>query len=340
MRNFDPRIVLAGSVGSSRRTLQALLRHRMNVVGVLGLSPDVARNVSGYVRLDDLAKSKNIPYAEFRNINEPMVEKTVCLWKPDLFFVVGLSQLVKSTLLKIPRLGCVGFHPTWLPEGRGRAPVAWLILENRPGAATFFLMDEGADSGPILVQEPFYVTHEDYASDVIEKLENAIDRALDRWLPKLVAEGLKAVPQDERLASYFGRRAPEDGLIDWKLPASRIYELVRATSKPHPGAYTYAQNRKLVVWKARPERTLSFKGVPGRILHKDQKLGLLVQTGKDLLWLQEIEFEGEDTNPFLELRVGTRLGYNLEDEVFKLKRRLSKMEEIIQRIEDSPGKTE
>jgi len=334
VRNFNPRIVLAGSVGSSRRTLQGLLRHRMNVVGVLGLSPEAARNVSGYTRLDDLAKSNNIPYMEFRNINEPIVEKAIRSWNPDLFFVVGLSQLVEARLLKIPRWGCVGFHPTWLPEGRGRAPVAWLILENRPGAATFFLMDERADSGPILVQEPFYVSQEDYASDVIEKIESAIDRALDRWLPQLIAKGVKAVSQNERLASYFGRRAPEDGLIDWKWPASKIYALVRAVSKPYPGAYTYFKNKKLIVWRVKPENTLPFKGVPGRILHRDPKLGFLVQTGKGLLWLQEIEFADEDADPFQELRVGVKLGYNLEDEIFKLKHQLLKFEEKIKQLEN------
>src|SRR5262245_26222852 len=125
MRSSNPsrvRIALAGSVNSSRRILQALLKHHANVVGVLGLSPDASTNVSGYCRYDDLAHSRGIPYIDFRNINHHEVVEAARSWEPDLLFVVGLSQLVKPELLSVPRLGCVGFHPTWLPEGRGRAP--------------------------------------------------------------------------------------------------------------------------------------------------------------------------------------------------------------------------
>ena len=71
---------------------------------------------------------------------------------PDLLFVTGLSQIVKPPLLNLPRIGCIGFHPTWLPKGRGRAPLGWLVLDGVPGAATFFLdgrgLGFGADTGP------------------------------------------------------------------------------------------------------------------------------------------------------------------------------------------------
>ncbi len=332
-RNPGPRVVLAGSVSSSRRTLQGLLRHRVNVVGVLGLSLQAASNMSGYSRLDDLALGANIPYMDFDNINEPKVVATVRAWEPDLLFVVGLSQLVKEELLSIPTKGCVGFHPTWLPEGRGRAPLAWLILDGRPGAATFFVMDKGVDSGPILVQEPIYVSDRDYASDVVEKLELAIDAALDRWLPHLIAGEWVPVPQDDSLASYNGRRTPSDGLIDWRLPAERIHALIRATSHPHPGAYTYFKDRKLIIWRSNLEPRLPFKGVIGRIVHTDPNYGWLVQTGQGLIWLTDVVFaDASNLDPRSELRVGLRLGYAIEDEVYKLKRRLVELEELLSNL--------
>lgn len=324
---LGPRIVLAGSVGSSRRTLQGLLRHRANVVGVLGLSIQAARKVSGYTRLDDLAHSAGIPYYEFRNINNPDVVATVRSWQPDILFVIGLSQLVREELLSLPTRGCIGFHPTWLPESRGRAPVAWLVLDGRPGAATFFLMDKGVDSGPIFVQEPFYVSSHDYAADVVEKLEAAIDTALDCWLPRLIAGEWNPQPQDGFHASYNGRRAPADGLIDWRLPAVKIHALIRATSHPHPGAYTYVGNRKLIIWRSSLEPKLAYRGVVGRIVHFDSQHGWLVQTGDSLLWLTEVVYaDAEYLNPQSELRVGMRLGYVVEDEIFKLKRRLAQLE--------------
>ena len=126
------RIVLAGSVGSSRLTLQALLRHRANVVGVLELQPDVPSAISGFARLNDVAAEANVPCVGFQKLNEPEIVSQVREWQPDLLFVVGLSQLVKAELLSVPKLACVGFHPTLLPRGRGRAPVAWLVLDAVP----------------------------------------------------------------------------------------------------------------------------------------------------------------------------------------------------------------
>jgi len=308
-----------------------LLRNRANVVGVLGLSTECAGNVSGYTRLDDVAMANNIPYFEFKNINEPHIIHRIHQWNPDLFFVVGLSQLVKQDLLDIPRLGCVGFHPTWLPEGRGRAPVAWLVLDGRPGAATFFLMDAGIDSGPILVQEPFHVSDHDYASDVVEKLEDAIDRALDRWLPSLLKGEWNPQPQNDELASYNGRRSPGDGLIDWYKPAKDICRLIRAASRPHPGAYTYAKNEKLIVWRAEVENSLQIRGVVGQVLRISGDQGWLVQTGNGLLWLTETEFV--DADPAPRVQAGIRLGYALQDEIYRIRRRLDRLEALLEEKE-------
>jgi len=337
--NLGPRIVLAGSVGSSRRTLQGLLRHRANVVGVLGLSLEAAQNVSGYTRLDDLARSAHVPYVDFEKINAPEIIAAVRAWQPDLLFVVGLSQLVGNELLSVPTRGCVGFHPTWLPEGRGRAPIAWVVLDSRPAAATFFLMEQGVDSGPILAQEPVYVSSRDYAADVIDKLENAIDAALDRWLPRLIAGEWNPSPQNESFASYNGRRTPEDGLIDWRLSAEQIHSLIRATSRPHPGAYTYSKDHKLIIWRSSLEPKLAYRGVIGRIVYRDSRYGWLVQTGDGLIWLKEVEFaDTMDRDPETWLRVGMRLGYGVEDEIYRLKHKLARLEEMVTRL--CPERTE
>lgn len=327
------RIVLAGSVGSSRLTLQALLRHQANVVGVLELVSDDPSAISGFVRLNDVAAEANVPCVGFQNINAPELAAQVRAWQPDLLFVVGLSQIVKRELLLVPKLACVGFHPTLLPRGRGRAPVAWLVLDATPGAANFFVMDEGADSGPILVQEPFDVSVEDDASSVTEKLERAIGRALDHWLPKLLAGEWNPQPQDESLATYHGKRAPEDGWIDWNKSAREIHALIRAAGRPHPGAYTYLKDRKLLIWRAELDMTTPFRGVIGRVLLNDAHRGALVQTGDGLLWLSEVAAADGGS---LKLGVGQRLGYVVEDEVARLKERVAALEAVIANVARTP----
>jgi methionyl-tRNA formyltransferase len=334
VREGSPRIVLAGSVGSTRRTLEALLRHGANLIGVLELTEEAAAQVSGFTRLSEIAAAAGVPCVAFRNINAPEVYEQVRDWQPDLLFVVGLSQLVKPELLALPRRACVGFHPTHLPKGRGRAPVAWLALDGASGAATFFEMDDGADSGPILAQEPFPVTGDDYAEDVVRNIESAIDRALDRWLPKLLTGEWNPAPQDDGQATYFAKRGPEDGLIDWGDSAERIYALIRAASRPHPGAYTYFRRRKAIIWRAEVERNIPFRGVVGRVLTVDPARGALVQCGEGLLWLTEVEAAiPAEAEAIAKIGVGVKLGYVVEDELAKLHQTIVALQERVATLE-------
>ena len=320
------RIVLAGSVASSRATLEKLIEHGMPIVGVLGLEPANAATVSGHARLDDVCVRHRIPYLGFRKINSPEVTEQLRAWAPDLFFVVGLSQLVGKSLLGIPKMACIGFHPTKLPAGRGRAPLAWLVLETNQGAANFFVMGEGTDDGPILVQEPFDVTAEDDAGSVAEKIDKAIKRALDHWLPLLKAGEWDPRPQDQSQASWYGKRAPEDGWIDWSASAESIDRLIRASSRPHPGAYTFWGEQKLLIWQSDRERKLRYRGVTGRLLLADKKRGLLVQTGSGLLWINQIENTQRQT---VDLKVGDRLGFYAEAEIHALRTEIKQLKAIL-----------
>jgi methionyl-tRNA formyltransferase len=325
--DVSPRIALAGSVSFSRVTLEGLLRNRANVVGALGLSASKSANVSDYARMDDIAKQAGIPYADFENINEAGVLEAVRTWKPDLLFVVGLSQLAREQLLAAPSRGCIGFHPTHLPCGRGRAPVAWLTHDGIPGAATFFLMDEGTDSGAILVQEPFPVAKDARSSDVIDEVRAAIGRALDRWIPRLVKGEWNPAPQDHSKATYLGKRGAEDGLIDWSQSALEIDRLVRTAGRPYPGAYTYVKDAKLLIWRTEVDRSNLHRGVTGRVLEIDGDGAMLVQTGHGRLWLRETEFQANGERP--RVAVGTRLGYAAENEIYVLRRRVAELERRI-----------
>ena len=322
-----PRCVLAGSVSFSRVTLERLLHHGAVVGGVLGLSASKSANVSDYARLDDLALARGVPYRDFESVNAPEIIDAVRAWHPDLLFVVGLSQLVKSELLAVPAMGCVGFHPTRLPRGRGRAPVAWLVHDAACGAASFFLMDEGTDSGPLFVQEPFAIDETTTSEQAISIVREAMGRALDRWLPRLLAGEWNPEPQDEAAATYSGRRGPEDGLIEWSHDAVAIDRLVRSAGRPYPGAYTYVGDAKVVIWRTSIERSLAFRGVVGRILKIAGDRSLLVQTGDGLLWIHELEILSAEPHP--RMAVGTRLGYAAQDEVFELRRRVAQLEEAL-----------
>lgn len=327
------RIVVAGSVSSTERTLTALLRHEAPVVGVLGLAPEASPNVSDYIDLGPSAEKEGIPYLAFRSINSPEVLAQVRAWQPTLLFAVGLSQLLGDDLLRVPELGCVGFHPTRLPQGRGRAALAWLTMAKFPGAASFFLMDAGADSGPILVQAPFEIDPEGNAQEVLQALRAAIDSALDSWVPRLLAGEWRPLPQDGSLASYAGRRAPLDGIVDWSQSADDIHALVRAASHPHPGAFTYYKDWTVRIWRSARYAGPKWVGVPGRILGVDAERGWLVHCGDAPLWILELDLvgpKGRRARAEEVLRVGVKLGYVVEHEIHELR---LQMEAVLDQLE-------
>jgi len=321
------RIAIAGAVRSSRRVLQALIDHGLDVVAVFGHMPADVSRVSGHVSLEPLARDAGIPFHPFQRINDELERIRACA--PDLLFVVGLSQLVSQDILNIPRHGGVGFHPTRLPERRGRAPLAWLALEQAGGAANFFRIADGVDDGPIYVSAPFEVDERDDAEAVSDKLGEATDRALAEWLPRLAAADLSATPQDESRASYRGRRGPEDGLIDWQAPAAAIVRQVRAAARPHPGAFTHLQDSRLIVWHADVETDLQALGVIGRILTVDSDGSFVVQCGQGLLRVHEHEVVEGDAAP----RVGVRLGYYADSELFRLRAEVAELRARLDRLE-------
>jgi methionyl-tRNA formyltransferase len=228
--------------------------------------------------------------------------------------------------------GCVGFHPTMLPEGRGRAPIAWLTLLGKSGAATFFCLEDDADSGAILCQEPFSVDLSDSAEDVMKSMNLAIERTLDQWLPRLRMGEWGGQVQDHKKATYYGKRNREDGLIEWNHSAAELWALVRSSSKPYPGAFTYLGSHRLIVWRASIERERTFLGVIGRILEKDSEKGLLVQTGNGLLWLSEYQFEDSDADP-PKLMVGKKLGLSPQWELHLLRKTVENLKMRLDLVE-------
>jgi methionyl-tRNA formyltransferase len=325
------RIVLCGTVQCTEQIARQLVKHRANLAGIAGLAPEHSTNVSGYINMSVIADELAIPYYAFKNINEQKCVEFIRELSPDIVFITGLSQLVKDEILKIPRLGIIGFHPTPLPKGRGRAPIAWLTHDKTNGAATFFLLGSGVDDGAIFVQEKFIVEPNDHASEVEQKMLQAMNRGLGCWLPRLIQGEWNPVSQDETLATYNEIRKPEDGVIDWIRPAEEIFDLIRSASTPHPGAYTFVNHAKLRIWRARLETSLPVRGIAGRILRIDNNGKLLIQTGTGLIWLDDFDWEVTD-DQMPKLRVGMRLGYIDQNEIYYLHQKLSTLEHQVNEL--------
>jgi methionyl-tRNA formyltransferase len=322
------KIVLAGSVSSSLVTLEQLVDHQMDVIAVFGYEPKSTSQISGYVSMKEFCDKHQIAYYPFEKINSTENLHILKELKPDIFFVVGLSQLVSDELLSVAKMGNIGFHPTYLPKGRGRAPIAWLILEEKFGAANFFLMSSGVDDGPIFIQDVFSVDETDDAASIEEKILTSIKQALNNWLPRLKKGEWNFVPQNEIDASYYGKRTPEDGIINWNCSSKDIDKLIRASSSPHPGAFTFVNTNKIYLWNSKIETDIKIKGVIGRVLLSKEN-NYLIQCGEGLLWIYNVT--DENLNP-VTLKVGQKLAYYTELEIYNLRKEIQELKEWIKKI--------
>lgn len=320
-KNIKMKVGVIGAVGTTAIIIQLLHSHGFQIVGILGHEPNNPSRVSGLKKLSNIATELGIPYQAYLKINDSQHINWMREKQPDIIFAVGFSQLISDDWLMLSRLGCVGFHPTILPRGRGRAPLAWIILDERKGAASFFLMGKGADDGPIFIQEPFLLNSDDDAEKVTQHIYKAIKIALNKWLPDLKKGIWNPVPQDELMASYYGKRNIVDGLISWTKGVEEIDRLIKATTNPYPGAFTFFNNQKMIIWKSQKEEALKIKGVIGRVLLKKNKDHLLVQCRDGLLWI--IDYSIEDNSCPI---VGSKLGYNADNDIYLLWKEIKKIE--------------
>jgi methionyl-tRNA formyltransferase len=288
----NPRIALVGSVNSSKKVLEKLIEYDMNVVRVYGLSPAVSGNVSGYQDLQSLATSAGFAFSHFEKINDEWIVEDLKDANVDILFVVGLSQIVNQRVISSANYACIGYHPTLLPNGRGRAALAWIVLEHVTPAVTFFIINEGIDSGDIITSIPIELSDNDYAQDVLNKLLNGIGDAMDGLLTDLKKEHLDLIPQNHNKATYLEIRKPNDGYIYWSESVNDIHRLIRAVSKPLPGAFTFYQDRKIIVWRANKHLNFKIKGVVGRVI-KVEEQSFFVQAYDGVLEITSFETLGE-----------------------------------------------
>jgi methionyl-tRNA formyltransferase len=171
---------------------------------------------------------------------------------PDFLFSFYYRYMLDSEWLEVPRRGALNMHGSLLPKYRGRAPVHWAILkgESTTGASLHYMVEK-PDAGALVDQQAVPILENDTALDVSLKVAEAAEQVLRRSLPALAAGRAPATPLDLKGGSYFGRRGPEDGRIDWRCAARAIHDLVRAVAPPFPGAFTEVNGCRLAILATR-----------------------------------------------------------------------------------------
>lgn len=223
---------------------------------LITLKDSIAKTKSGRIYLDSFSAKYNIPLLKIKNINEEAIVSKLKEMNIDWLFIIGWSQIAKQKLLNTPNLGCIGMHPTLLPIGRGRAAIPWAIIKglDKTGV-TMFKLDEGVDTGPIIGQEEIPVNNKTTATVLYEAVNKAHVNLVAKYLDSIVNSNVKLTPQDESRATEWLGRRPEDGKIVSTMTTCEAERLVRAVTKPYPGAY-YIEDKKLFrIWSAVPNET-------------------------------------------------------------------------------------
>jgi len=229
------------------------------------------------------------PIVQPTSVKEPwFIEKLENL-APDLLIVVAYGQILKGAVLSIPRLGAINLHASLLPKYRGPAPIQWAIINgDRQTGVTTMWMDEGMDTGDILLSARVLIGPEETGQTLHDRLAKDGARLLNDTLVQLASGRLTGTPQDNSEATYAPLLRKEDGRIDWAKDASALDAFVRGMN-PWPGAFTFLADKRLRILRARAVQRKTSQE-PGVVL--DGFPGDLdVATGRGVLTLLQVQLE-------------------------------------------------
>lgn len=231
--------------------VQAVLDAGYEIAAIFTHDDNSAENTF-FGSVSRLAAELGIPVYAPDNVNHPIWVNRIAGLAPDIIFSFYYRNLLSEEILQLAPTGAFNLHGSLLPKYRGRAPLNWVLVngESETGI-TLHRMVKRADSGEIITSQRVAITQDDVAITLHHKLCQAARQLLDRILPAINAGDILSVPQCESDATYYSRRRPEDGLIDWNKPVSTVHNLVRAVAAPWPGAFSYNGSQKFTIWSSR-----------------------------------------------------------------------------------------
>jgi methionyl-tRNA formyltransferase len=236
------------------------------------------------------------------NIRDPAFFRELSAIRPELIVVVAYGKILPLSILNLPPYGCVNVHASLLPKYRGAAPIQWALLngEKKTGVTTM-LMDEGLDTGPILLQEETEIADEDNTQTLSGKLSDLGVSLLMKTISGLKDGSLKPLTQ-VGTPSCAPPLKKEDGRIDWSKSSTEIFNFVRGMY-PWPCAYCYLSRERIKIIGA---KIVQGSGTPGRV-EKVSKNELLVGTGEGLISIIELQPESKRPMPASAFLQGRKL---------------------------------
>lgn len=220
------------------RCLSVLLAHGVHIPLVVTHRDAPGENL-WFGRVADLAALHGLSLVYAEDLDDAALAARITAEAPDFLFSFYFRRMLPAAVLDIPRVAALNMHGSLLPAFRGRVPVNWAVIRGaRETGSTLHHMVAKPDAGDIVDQAAVPILPDDLAVDVFRKVSVAAEIVLDRSVPRLLSGTAARIPMDLSQGAYFGGRRPEDGRIDWTLPARAVHDLVRGVAPPYPGATT------------------------------------------------------------------------------------------------------
>ncbi|MBN2382996.1 methionyl-tRNA formyltransferase [bacterium] len=242
----------------------------------------------------DIALKHHLPLIQPEKIRRSEVKEWLTGLKPDLLVVIAYGKILPKSILAIPTRGSINVHASLLPKYRGAAPINWAIIggEQETGATTMF-MDEGMDTGAVLLQARTEIGPNENAGSLHDRLSVMGANLLIETLDQLAVGTLTPRVQDHTRATYAPLLDKNTGALDWLRSSGEIHNLVRGLS-PWPGAFTFYHGRRMKVYETRlADQPHDSSKKPGQFLAIDRQQGVLINTGQRTLWLVSLQPESK-----------------------------------------------
>ena len=270
--------------------LEALVEADSDIIAVV-TQPDRARGRGMRVSPPPLKKralALGLPVMQPKRVSDPEFTSWLVDQEPDVIAVVAFGQMIPKSLLDVPPLGWVNVHPSLLPLYRGASPIQQAVLEGakETGVTTMYL-DEGMDTGDIILQVSTPIGHDENAGSLHDRLARLGAELLVETLRQIESSTAERRPQEENLATVTRRLRREDGRLDWSQTCTSLANRIRAFT-PWPGAFAYYKDLRVKIWRAVPRVDSPGAGSPGQIIDMTDE-GLEVLCGSGTLLLQELQ---------------------------------------------------